>query len=75
MAPLRLQVNYWLQTLIDVKSNDLYRMKGVLAIEGFDRRFVFQVRGREVGVAAGHESQRLGCGFLVQLHPGVTCCL
>ena len=36
------QVNYWLGGLMEVKSNDLYRMKGVLAIDGFDRRFVFQ---------------------------------
>ena len=36
------KVNYWLGGLIEVKSNDLYRFKGVLAIDGFDRRFVFQ---------------------------------
>jgi G3E family GTPase len=36
------KVNYWLGGLIEVKSNDLYRMKGVLAIHDFDRRFVFQ---------------------------------
>lgn len=36
------KVNYWLGGLIEVKSNDLYRMKGVLAIDTFDRRFVFQ---------------------------------
>ncbi|EFN50618.1 hypothetical protein CHLNCDRAFT_28926, partial [Chlorella variabilis] len=33
------QVNYWLGGLIEVKSNDLYRMKGVLAIKDFDKRF------------------------------------
>lgn len=38
------QVNYWLGGLIEVKSNDLYRMKGVLAIKDFDKRFVFQAR-------------------------------
>lgn len=38
------QVNYWLGGLIEVQSNDLYRMKGVLAIKDFDKRFVFQVR-------------------------------
>ena len=27
------QVNYWLGGLMEVKSNDLYRMKGVLAIQ------------------------------------------
>ncbi len=36
------KVNYWLGGLIEVKSNDIYRMKGVLAIKDFDRRFVFQ---------------------------------
>jgi G3E family GTPase len=36
------KVNYWLGGLIEVKSNDIYRMKGVLAIQDFDRRFVFQ---------------------------------
>ena len=47
--PARLQVNYWLGGLMEVKSNDLYRMKGVLAIKDFDRRFVFQVGGWRVG--------------------------
>ena len=42
-------MNYWLGGLMEVKSNDLYRMKGVLAIKDFDRRFVFQVGGRDVG--------------------------
>lgn len=36
------KVNLWLGGLLEVKSNDMYRMKGVLAIDGFDRRFVFQ---------------------------------
>ncbi|KAI8102855.1 hypothetical protein M9434_005647 [Picochlorum sp. BPE23] len=36
------KVNYWLGGLLEVKSNDIYRMKGVLAIKDFDRRFVFQ---------------------------------
>lgn len=36
------KVNYWLGGLIEVKANDLYRMKGVLAIKDFERRFVFQ---------------------------------
>lgn len=36
------KVNYWLGGLIELKSNDLYRMKGVLAIDTFDKRFVFQ---------------------------------
>ncbi|KAI7840554.1 hypothetical protein COHA_005709 [Chlorella ohadii] len=36
------KVNYWLGGLMEVKSNDLYRMKGVLAIKDFPARFVFQ---------------------------------
>ncbi len=45
-SPRAPQVNYWLGGLIEVKSNDLYRMKGVLAIKDFDKRFVFQARYR-----------------------------
>lgn len=29
--------------MLELRSNDLYRMKGVLAIQGFEERFVFQV--------------------------------
>lgn len=36
------KVNLWLGGLIEVKSNDLYRYKGVLAIQDFERRFVYQ---------------------------------
>lgn len=36
------KVNYWLGGLLEIRGNDLYRLKGVLAIDGFDRRFVFQ---------------------------------
>lgn len=41
-SPSHWQVNYWLGGLMEVKSNDLYRMKGVLAIKDFPARFVFQ---------------------------------
>ena len=37
------KVNYWLGALIELRSEDLYRFKGVLSIADFDRRFVFQV--------------------------------
>ncbi len=37
------QVNHWLGSLIQVRGEDLYRMKGVLAIAGFSDTFVFQV--------------------------------
>eukprot|EP00899_Mesostigma_viride_P009161 jgi/Mesvir1/18246/Mv09522-RA.1 len=36
------KVNDWLGTLLTDRMEDLYRMKGVLAIEGSDERFVFQ---------------------------------
>lgn len=36
------KVNYFLEALMQVRGDDLYRMKGVLSMEGFDRRFVFQ---------------------------------
>ena len=37
------KVNFWLGALVEMRSEDLYRMKGVLAIKDFDRRFVCQV--------------------------------
>jgi G3E family GTPase len=36
------KVNRWLGLLLEVRGEDIYRMKGVLAIEGFDKKFVFQ---------------------------------
>ncbi|KAL6774173.1 hypothetical protein ACKKBG_A24030 [Auxenochlorella protothecoides x Auxenochlorella symbiontica] len=36
------KINFWLGALVEMRSEDLYRMKGVLAIQGFDRRFVCQ---------------------------------
>jgi G3E family GTPase len=36
------RINDWLGLLLDMKSDDIYRMKGVLAIEGAEERFVFQ---------------------------------
>ena len=36
------KVNLWLETLLMLRQEDIYRMKGVLSIEGWDRRFVFQ---------------------------------
>ena len=35
-------VNMWLGALLDVRSEDVYRMKGILSIEGFPERYVFQ---------------------------------
>ncbi|BBM97437.1 cobalamin biosynthesis protein CobW [Marchantia polymorpha subsp. ruderalis] len=36
------KINTWLEDLLDQNSDNIYRMKGVLSIEGFDSRFVFQ---------------------------------
>lgn len=37
------QVDDWLERVIEEKGEDLYRMKGVLSVEGSDQRYVFQV--------------------------------
>ncbi|KAL2652159.1 hypothetical protein R1flu_020287 [Riccia fluitans] len=36
------KINNWLEDLLEENSDNIYRMKGVLSIEGFDARFVFQ---------------------------------
>ncbi|WOH05520.1 hypothetical protein DCAR_0624937 [Daucus carota subsp. sativus] len=36
------KANLWLGTLLMEQSEDIYRMKGLLAIDGMDERFVFQ---------------------------------
>ena len=33
----------WLGTLLLERSEDIYRMKGLLSVQGMDERFVFQV--------------------------------
>lgn len=38
-----LQVNDWMEDLLIDSSEDLYRFKGVLAIDGWPDRFIFQV--------------------------------
>ena len=35
-------LNAWLSRLLQTQGPDIFRMKGILAIEGEDRRFVFQ---------------------------------
>ena len=37
------QANIWLGTLLLERSEDIYRMKGLLSVQGMDERFVFQV--------------------------------
>ncbi|XP_068637168.1 uncharacterized protein [Aristolochia californica] len=36
------KANMWLGTLLLERSDDIYRMKGLLSVEGMDQRFVFQ---------------------------------
>ncbi|KAL5794682.1 hypothetical protein ACOSP7_003276 [Xanthoceras sorbifolium] len=36
------EVDDWLERLIEEKGEDLYRMKGILAVNGSDQRYVFQ---------------------------------
>lgn len=36
------KTNYTLGGLVQAWGEDLYRMKGVLSVEGYDQRFVFQ---------------------------------
>lgn len=37
------QANMWLGTLLIERSEDIYRMKGLLSVDGMNERFVFQV--------------------------------
>ncbi|ONK60257.1 uncharacterized protein A4U43_C08F16140 [Asparagus officinalis] len=36
------KANMWLGTLLMERSDDIYRMKGLLSVDGMDERFVFQ---------------------------------
>ncbi|XLT74337.1 hypothetical protein HN873_030763, partial [Arachis hypogaea] len=36
------KANIWLGTLLLERSDDIYRMKGLLSVQGMDERFVFQ---------------------------------
>ncbi|MBA0747885.1 hypothetical protein Gogos_004761, partial [Gossypium gossypioides] len=36
------KANIWLGTLLLERSEDIYRMKGLLSVQGMDERFVFQ---------------------------------
>ena len=46
LALWHLQVNYSLGFLLESRSEDIYRMKGILSIAGSEHRFVYQVRGQ-----------------------------
>jgi len=45
------KLQYWISELIQTKSNDLFRYKGVLAVKGMKQKFVFQ--GVHMLMAAG----------------------
>lgn len=36
------KLNDWISWLLSERGNDLYRTKGILAVQGFEQRFVFQ---------------------------------
>jgi G3E family GTPase len=36
------KLNVWMGSLLREKGQDIYRMKGVMAVQGMERRFVFQ---------------------------------
>lgn len=38
-----IQVDDWLERLIEENGDDLYRMKGVLSVSDSEQRYVFQV--------------------------------
>ena len=38
------KINYSLGFLLESRSEDIYRMKGILSISGSEYRFVYQVR-------------------------------
>lgn len=42
LAPLLPQLNFTMGALLNNRGEDLYRMKGILAIRGLEERYVFQ---------------------------------
>lgn len=40
---LCVQIDLWLGNLLVERSEDIYRMKGILSVDGMPERFVFQV--------------------------------
>lgn len=40
---MMVKVEDWLERLVEEKGEDLYRMKGVLSVDGSEQRYVFQV--------------------------------
>ena len=56
-------VNAWLGALLEVRADDLYRFKGILAIDGYPNRYVFQgvhaLFAGEPGKAWGEGEERV----------------
>ncbi|CDO98183.1 unnamed protein product [Coffea canephora] len=42
------RANIWLGTLLLERSEDIYRMKGLLSVDGMNERFVFQIEGKHL---------------------------
>ena len=62
------QVNDWMEDLLFSCSEDLFRFKGVLAIDGWPDRFIFQVCSQQVPSAF----TRLSCSLLHLLATGIV---
>ena len=69
-----LQVNDWMENLLYDDADDLYRFKGVLAIEDWPDRFIFQV-SLVPNLLAAHPSQLtvLVASSLFSLHTADLC--
>lgn len=47
------RINLWFQVFIKAKGADLYRIKGILAVDGSDEQIVFQGVHKQFGTTAG----------------------
>ena len=53
------QVNYWLGSIIQMRGEDMFRMKGVIAIRDFPDTFVFQVTAKAECFADGSSASHV----------------
>ncbi len=60
--PPQSQINYSLGLLLETRSEDIYRMKGLLSIHGSQYRYVYQVRGGQGGAQRGGVGHTGGMG-------------
>lgn len=58
------KVNMVLGAIVDMRGEDIYRMKGILAIKGWKERFVFQVQTHEMHLYR-NRLVRSGCPYAV----------